>query len=226
MPQRSLSYCYNCHAPHSRLSTPYPSCPQFKCHTQVRCPHGQFTVQLTAKNVCTGGHDAHMAILLGAARLLKAKEQHLQGTVLLVFQVGARLTHMIKGVWPVCHPECLACLPTDFIHYFLPIRPKSSNPFAHLPSSDCLFASHPDHSCSPPAHPCPAVQPFEEGGAGADVMLKSGGFRHVPHTQLAVLSVLSKSPRTPAANTTNVGWPHTGALDAASAAFGFHMAPW
>jgi IAA-amino acid hydrolase len=32
------------------------------------------------------GHDAHMAMLLGAARLLKAREANLQGRVLLVFQ--------------------------------------------------------------------------------------------------------------------------------------------
>ncbi|KAL7117946.1 hypothetical protein ACP275_03G104500 [Erythranthe tilingii] len=32
------------------------------------------------------GHDAHVAMLLGAARILKAREHHLKGTVILVFQ--------------------------------------------------------------------------------------------------------------------------------------------
>ncbi|KAI5650689.1 hypothetical protein M9H77_36694 [Catharanthus roseus] len=32
------------------------------------------------------GHDAHVAMLLGAARILKAREERLQGTVILIFQ--------------------------------------------------------------------------------------------------------------------------------------------
>jgi IAA-amino acid hydrolase len=32
------------------------------------------------------GHDSHMAMLLGAAKILKAREATLNGTVMLVFQ--------------------------------------------------------------------------------------------------------------------------------------------
>lgn len=56
------------------------------------------------------GHDAHMAMLLGGARLLKAAERQLPGTVKLVFQPaeegGAGGDRMVKeGTrWTGAHP--------------------------------------------------------------------------------------------------------------------------
>ena len=54
------------------------------------------------------GHDMHTAMLLGAAKLLKAHEDELEGTVKLEFQPAEGLPRYDRG-GPVGRPSCGRC---------------------------------------------------------------------------------------------------------------------
>ena len=137
------------------------------------------------------GHDAHAAMLLGAARLLKEKQDTLQGTVRLLFQPGEET---MNGAKSMIREGCMEGVDTVFgthigtlLGDWIPSGTLVAMPGGCLASTDCFritIRGKGTHGSMPEK----GVDPIR---TAASVLLGLDGIlsREVPASQAVVLTV-------------------------------------
>ena len=106
------------------------------------------------------GHDGHMASLLAVAKIVAGMARRLKGIVKFIFQVPASIPMRAHIPSTCVCAGCAARVPCAFAPH-------------HRPSTVLMHGRCAIAACRMSAS-CDVVQPAEEGGAGAQVMVQEG----------------------------------------------------